>query len=147
MGRRIPRLNEQLKREITAILKSDVRDPRIGFVTITHVEVTQDISHAKVFASVMGEDEDKEASVAGLHAAAPFIRGELGRRLRVRRVPELHFELDRALEHAMHIERLLSELRVEDEGLAAQGEGEHEGEGLEGEGEGEGSGEGEGRGR
>ena len=69
----------------------------------------------------MGADEDKEASIAGLRAAAAFIRGELGRRLRVRRVPELHFELDKALEHAMHIERLLSEVRVDDEGRAVQG--------------------------
>ena len=115
-GRRIARLNEQLKREITDILKNGVRDPRIGFVTITRVEVSPDVSHAKVFTSVMGEESDKDASMEGLTAASPFIRAELGKVLHLRRVPELHFQLDRTLEHAMRIEKLLHEaLPREDE--------------------------------
>jgi ribosome-binding factor A len=108
-SRRIERFNEQLKREITGLLRGEVRDPRIGMATITAVEVSADLSVARVYVSVMGDDTAKEESLEGLRAAAPFIRTELGKRLRVRRVPELRFELDRSLEYAMKIERLLHE--------------------------------------
>lgn len=109
VSRRVERFNEQLKREITLIVRGEVKDPRIGMVTVTGVEVSPDLSVARVYVSIFGEDEVKEESLEGLHAAAPFIRTELGKRLRVRRVPELRFELDRSIEYAMKIERLLGE--------------------------------------
>jgi ribosome-binding factor A len=109
VSRRIERFNEQLKREITEIVRNEVKDPRIGMVTVTAVEAAADFSVARVHISVFGEDVDKEESLEGLHAAAPFIRTELSKRLRVRRVPELRFELDRSIEYAMKIERLLGE--------------------------------------
>lgn len=126
-SRRVERLNEQLKREITEIVRNEVKDPRIGFATITAVRTSPDLSFARVYVSVFGEDAAKEQTVEGLQAAAPFIRGELGRRLHIRRIPELRFELDRSLEHAMRIERLLHEALPGEKGPASE-EGEQGGQ-------------------
>ena len=109
-GRRIERLNEQLKRELMEILQTQVRDPRIGAATVTSVETTADLYHARVYVTSRGSAEEKQTSIEGLQAAASYLRSELGRRLRVRRVPELSFRLDEALEHALRIERLLGEV-------------------------------------
>lgn len=109
--RRVARLGEQFRREITEILQREVKDPRVGFVTITAVDVTPDLYHARVYVRIMGDEARKAEALEGLDAAAPFIRGELGQRLHIRRTPELHFELDRSLEHAQRIEQLLREVR------------------------------------
>jgi ribosome-binding factor A len=114
-GRRMPRVNEQLKREITDLVRNEARDPRIGLVTVTAVSAAPDLSFAKVFVTVMGDDAERVATLEGLAAAAPWIRGELGKRMHVRRIPELRFELDRSLDYAMRIERLLHEIRPRDE--------------------------------
>lgn len=111
-GKRIARLNEQMKRELTQLLQFEVRDPRIGSLTVTDVEASPDLYHAKVFVAVMGDAADKERAMEGLRAAAGFLRTEIGKRMHVRRAPELHFSLDETLEHAMHIERLLREARA-----------------------------------
>jgi ribosome-binding factor A len=116
--RRIERLNEQLKREITDIVRNNARDPRIGVVTVTRVQSAQDLSFARVFVSLIGDDEEKKQSLEGLAAAAPFIRSELSKRLSIRRVPELRFELDRSVEHALKIEKLLGEVRESEQGSA-----------------------------
>jgi ribosome-binding factor A len=107
--KRIARVNEQIRRELTSLVQRDVRDPRIGMVTITAVETSPDLYHAKVFYSVMGSDEDRDSAAEGLRAAAGFLRTEIGRRMHIRRAPELHFTYDDTLQHAMHIERLLRE--------------------------------------
>jgi ribosome-binding factor A len=113
MSRRVERLNEQLKREITEILRMEAKDPRLGVVTVTAVEASADLSTARVHVSALGDDAEKEETLEGLRAAAPFVRSELGRRLHVRRVPELRFELDRSLERALRIEELLEQARGE----------------------------------
>jgi ribosome-binding factor A len=110
--KRVARLNEQFKRELTALLRSEVKDPRIGLITITDVEVTADLYHAKVYFTLAGDEEDRQQVLEGLRAATGFLRGELGRRMRIRRAPDLHFTFDNTLEHAMHIERLLREARA-----------------------------------
>jgi len=109
--RRVARLGEQFRREITEILQREVKDPRVGFVTITGVDVTPDLFHARVYVRVMGDEARKKEALEGLDAAASFIRGELGQRLHIRRIPELRFEIDRSLEHAQRIEQLLREVR------------------------------------
>jgi len=124
-SRRVARLNEQLKREITELLREGVRDPRIGFVTITSVSVTPDLSFARVRVVASSEEPERANTLAGLRAAAPYLRSEIGRRLHIRRAPELRFEEDRGLEHAMRIERLLHE--------AAEQSGTSESAGAEGE--------------
>lgn len=109
-GKRLARLNEQMKREIVGILHAKVRDPRIGSPRITGVEVTPDLWVAKVFVYSQGEPEDQARTLEGLEAAAPFIRKALGDVLRIRRIPELRFVEDRTLDHAMRIERILQEV-------------------------------------
>lgn len=119
---RIPRLNEQLKREISEILRREVRDPRIGAPpTVTAVEVSADLWSAKVYVRLEGDEKARGQALAGLQSAAPFIRRELGRTLRIRRVPELRFKLDRSLEHARRIEELLARVRPEGNGGAPEG--------------------------
>lgn len=111
MSRRIERLNEQVRREVADILQFGVKDPRIGFVTVTEARVAPDLSFARLYVRPMGNEQEQEAAFEGLHAATPYIRRELGKRLKVRQVPELRFEADHALEHAMHIEKLLADIK------------------------------------
>jgi ribosome-binding factor A len=110
--RRLARLNEQMKREISEILRTAVRDPRVGHPTITGVEVTPDLWMARVFvrADPSQPAEDGEELLEGLEAAAPYIRREIGKSLRLRRVPELRFMADTTLDHALRIERILREV-------------------------------------
>lgn len=117
MSRRLARLNEQLKRELAVLIRTDVRDPRVGVVTVTGVDVTNDLAVARVFVRALGSDEEVAEALKGLEAAAPFLRSELGKELRIRRVPELRFERDQSLERAMRIEEILTQvLPDQDEG-------------------------------
>ena len=111
-GKRAARLNEQLKRELSELIRTQVRDPRVGLVTITGVDVAADLGSARVFVRRAGADDDLDASLEGLMAAAPFLRSELGRILSIRKIPELRFQKDRSLEHAQRIEQILSEVIV-----------------------------------
>ena len=108
-NRRAERLNEQLRREISDILRREVRDPRIGVPTVTRVEVTPDLWQARVFVRAWGTLEERAEVLQVLDGAAAFIRREL-RGLKVRRVPELRFEVDQTMEHASRIEELLREI-------------------------------------
>ena len=110
--RRVERLNEQFRRELMDILQNQVRDPRVGSVTITAVEVTPDLYHAKVYLTALDPDV-REDTMLGLHAAGAYIRREIGQRLHIRRAPELHFVWDETLENAQRIEKLLSEVRTD----------------------------------
>lgn len=108
--RRNERLNEQLRREISDILRYEVRDPRVGIPTVTRVEVTPDLWVARCYVRISGTEAERADALAGLEAAAPFVRHEIGGRVRMRRLPELRFEVDRTLEHATRIEELLREV-------------------------------------
>ena len=128
--RRTDRINEQLRQEISILVRDEVRDPRVGLATVTAVETSPELDHAKVYVTALGDDAEKEEIVAGLRSAAPFIRGQLGRRLHMRRIPELHFTLDRVIDEATRIESLLREVLPADgsgsdssEGYASRGEG------------------------
>ncbi len=109
-GRRLDRLNEQIKRELMQLIMRDVKDPRVTSVTITSVRVASDLGHARVFVTSIVPEDERDSLLAGLRAAVPFLRGQLGRMLRVRRVPDLEFAWDETLERAQRIERLLSEV-------------------------------------
>ena len=93
---RANRVAEQIKKELGEILSQKIKDPRIGFVTVTDVEVTGDLQQAKVFISVLGNEKDKEDSLVGLAKANGFIRSEIGQRIRLRKTPEITFEFDEA---------------------------------------------------
>jgi ribosome-binding factor A len=110
MTQRTDRIDELLRQEIGGMLAREVADPRIGFATITDVETQPDLRHAKVWVSVIGTDEEQRATVAALAHAMPFIRHQLGVRLRLKRVPELHVRLDDTMERGSRVLRLLSEI-------------------------------------
>lgn len=112
--RRIERLNAQLRRELAERIRREVRDPRVGSVIVTDVRVTRDLSVARVFVRVPGSPEAQDASLAGLEAAGPYLRRSLGQEMRIRRVPELRFELDESLDRALRIESLLEEVKPEE---------------------------------
>ena len=117
-NRRVPRtvrLDEQFREEISKLLIKGLKDPRIGFVTISRVEITNDLSYAKVYISVLGSDREKAASLIGLRNSAGFIRTYLGKALKIRKIPQLSFVLDESLDHAMHIEEILAELKEQGE--------------------------------
>lgn len=116
MGRiRVERVAEQMKKEIADIIRTSVKDPRIGFVTVTRVEVAGDLQHAKVYVSVLGNDEAKQGTMDALNRAVGFIRGEVGRRLRMRVSPELQFKLDESGEYSAHIESVLRKIHQNSE--------------------------------
>src|SRR3954451_19502366 len=112
MSQRTERVDELLRQEIGALLAKEVADPRIGFATITDIETSPDLRHAKVWVSVIGQKGDRDGTVRALENAMPFIRHELGRRLRIRRIPELHVRLDDSAERGTRVLHLLSELEA-----------------------------------
>jgi ribosome-binding factor A len=112
-SRRPEQVAETLRQVITDTLAREIRDPRVGFVTVTAVLVTNELSHARVMVSVPGEEADKERALEGLKSAAGFLRSRAARALTTRTVPELHFELDKGLEHAARINQLLDSIRQE----------------------------------
>ncbi|MFP3948037.1 MAG: 30S ribosome-binding factor RbfA [Longimicrobiales bacterium] len=115
-SRRLQRVNEQLKREISRILRRDVHDPRVGLVLVTDVETSGDLSVASVYVRPAGQEKEWDAMMEGLEAAAPFVRRELAQDLEMRKVPELHFREDHTLEKAMRIEEILDRVLAEDSG-------------------------------
>jgi len=112
-SRRPEQVAETLRQVIAAALAREVRDPRVGFVTVTGVLVTNELSHARVLVSVPGDDAAQARALEGLESAAGFLRSRAARALTTRTVPELHFELDRGLQHAARINELLEGLKRE----------------------------------
>ena len=110
MSQRTERVDELLRQEIGSIVTRDVADPRIGFTTITSVETTRDLRHAKVWVSVIGQPAEREATLAAFRHATPFIRHELGKRLHIKRIPDLHVHLDETAERGTRILQLLAEI-------------------------------------
>ena len=107
---RAQRVSQLMQRELGQMLLAEVKDPRIGFVSITRVEVTRDLSQARVFVSVLGDAGEQSTSLEGLKKAATFLRGEIGRRLGLRRAPEILFRLDQGIEESVHIQHLIRSL-------------------------------------
>ena len=118
--RRTRQVGELLKEELTDIIRKDVKDPRIGFMSITEVEVTTDLRQARVYVSVLHEEE-REGTMDALRSAASFIRHHLKPRLRMRQIPFLEFRDDRSMEYAQHITETLREIEREDAARAARG--------------------------
>jgi ribosome-binding factor A len=111
---RSDRVAAAMREEVATFLANDVKDPRIvGLVTVTAVEVTRDLRHAKVFVSVLGSDAQRAATFEGLAAVAPHLRGRVGRALRLRAAPEIEFRNDESIAHAARIEQLLAQVRGE----------------------------------
>lgn len=107
---RANRVAEQMKKEMGDLISKKIKDPRVGFVTVTDVEVTGDLQQAKVFISVLGDEQEKHDTLVGLAKAKGFIRSEIGKRIRLRKTPEITFEFDEALEYGNRIEKILKDL-------------------------------------
>lgn len=124
-SRRSTRVAEAIREEVATFLSEDVKDPRVrGLVTVTGVDLTRDLRHARVYVSVMGSDEERAATYEGLDSVAGHLRSRIGRALRLRLAPEISFKQDQSVAQAARIESLLAGLR--DEGVAdadAGGEG------------------------
>jgi ribosome-binding factor A len=103
------RIADQIQRELAEILRLDLRDPRVGMVTLTAVELSGDQSHAKIYFTVLGSASDTAHALEGLQSAAGFLRSALSHRLTTRKVPELHFAYDESVERGMRISKLIDE--------------------------------------
>lgn len=112
---RTSRVAEQMKKELGEIVNQKLKDPRIGFVTITDVSLTNDLSQATVYVSVLGNEDEKVQTLEGLQKATGFIRSEIGRRIRIRKVPEITFSFDDAHEYGNRIDSILQKLKQEEE--------------------------------
>ena len=115
MTRRTQQMGEFLREEVTDIIRTELDDPRLGFWTITHVEVSQEIRSARIFVSVLGTEQERTDTLKALRGAAGFIRTHLKPRMRTRIIPDIDFRDDRSMEHAEEIARTLRELHLEDE--------------------------------
>jgi ribosome-binding factor A len=124
MTARTDRIDELLRQEIGSLLSKEVADPRIGFATITDVETAPDLRHAKVWVSVIGQQAERTETLVALQQAMGFVRRELGHRLRLKRIPELHVRLDDTAERGTRVLKLITELEEgrEPDTSAAAGE-------------------------
>ena len=116
-GRRVERVAALIRRETSELLINGIRDERVhqGMVSITEVEVSGDLQHCKIFVSIYGEEAQRQQVLEGLQAASGYLRGELGRRLQMRRAPEVVFQLDRGIEKGTSVLHLLNRLEEERE--------------------------------
>src|SRR5690606_38981914 len=114
MSLRPNRVGEQMKKELSDIIGRKIKDPRVGFVTVTDVQVTGDLQQATVFISVLGDEEQRKNTLRGLAKAKGFIRSEIGKRIRLRKTPEILFEFDESIDYGNRIESLLHQIQDED---------------------------------
>ena len=107
---RMRRVNEAVREVVSAHIAGDLKDPRIGFVTVTGVDTSPDLRHARVYVSVLGSEDEQEAAFEGLRSAAGFLQSQVGSELRMKRTPTLEFLHDPSIDHGMRMERLISEV-------------------------------------
>ncbi len=110
-SQRAHRVGEQIHKEVSALLQKGLKDPRIGFITVTGVEMTPDLHLARIFFTIIGDEAARRETEAGLRRAVPYLRREIGRSLRMRYIPDLLFQYDSSIEYGNRIESLLREIR------------------------------------
>ncbi|MEJ6656577.1 MAG: 30S ribosome-binding factor RbfA [Pseudomonas sp.] len=113
---RTQRIADQMQRELALLIQREVRDPRVGMITVTATEVSRDLAHAKVFITLMGEatDEDIALNLAALKDAAGFLRVQLGRTMKLRSIPQLHFHYDESVRRGVHLSSLIERAVAQD---------------------------------
>ncbi|MFC0188853.1 30S ribosome-binding factor RbfA [Fictibacillus aquaticus] len=109
------RVGEQMKKELTDIIGRKLKDPRVGFVTVTAVDVTGDLQQATVYISVFGDEDQRAETLKSLAKATGFIRTEIGRRIRMRKTPDIFFKIDESIDYGNKIESLLTVIKREEE--------------------------------
>ena len=107
------RVQETLRQEISKIVQGEMKDPRIGFITITKVDLTKDLRYARIYFSILGEDKEKKLALKGLNSAKGYIKGLLAERIKLRLMPEIVFAIDESLGHAKHIYDILDQIKKE----------------------------------
>jgi ribosome-binding factor A len=112
-GSRPERVGEQIRQAVSLALAREVKDPRIGFVTITRVKMSADLQQARIYYTTIGDEKARKETARGLEAAKPFLRRAVGNEIRLRRVPELSFDYDRGVEYQDRVEQLLQEIAEE----------------------------------
>ena len=112
---RISRINDEIMKELSQIIRSEVKDPRIGSMTVIRVDTTTDLKYCKVFVSVLGKEEEKQSVMKGLKNASGFMRHLLAERINLRFTPELQFKLDESTEYAIHMNQLIEQVAKERE--------------------------------
>lgn len=127
MTRRQIQVGDEIKQIVSVLLQRELKDPRIGFVTVTGVQVTQDLKYARIHVSVMGSPDEQRATMDALTSARGFIRREIASRMDIRFVPEIQFRLDKGVEYSDQIARLLNELKESDAEKVVGGSGEDPG--------------------
>ena len=125
-NRRIDRVGALIQKELSYIIQRSLKDPRVKFCTVTQVEVSLDLKYADVKVSVIGDKQQKQGAMAGLKSAAGFLRRQIGGRIDLRYVPELRFKLDQSIDHLMNLDRLLKQVRAEEEKLGISAENRDE---------------------
>ena len=115
MTTRQEKIRELLKEEVADILRKEMKDPRLGFITVTDAEITADLRHAKVFVSIMGSDEVRAENMKLLKNAGHFIRQSVGKRIRMKTLPEIEFKLDTSVDQAIHMLELLEQIKHDEE--------------------------------
>jgi len=111
---RIRRVAEQLKKDVSAIIAAEIKDPRVaGLTSITAVELSRDLRYASIYVSIFSDEKEKEETLQTLTRASGFIRNEIGRRIRLRYTPEINFFIDNSLEYGAHIDRVIKSLKEE----------------------------------
>lgn len=120
-SRRIERLNEAVKQEVSKIILYELKEPRISFITVTRAEISPDLRRAKVYVSILGDDAAQKKTLWGLEHAKGFIQKEVGARLKIRYTPILSFYLDESVKKSIHISKLIDEA-VKDSNIAIKGE-------------------------
>jgi ribosome-binding factor A len=112
---RTHRVGELIKEEMSEIIQKEIKDPRIGFVTITGVDVSRDLKYAVVYITVLGNKQQKQSTLKGLQSSSGFLRSELSKRIRLKHFPELKFEFDPSIEAGMKIDKIIRKLHKEEE--------------------------------
>lgn len=113
--RRTDRLGDQIRAEVADIIAKKLKDPRVGFVTVMSVDVSADLRHAKVYVSILGDEKTQTESMKGLNSATGFVRGEIGRRIKIKFTPDIVFRLDNSLEQAAHVLDILGHIKKEED--------------------------------
>jgi ribosome-binding factor A len=119
---RTARLGEQIRMEVSELLVRKVHDPGVGFLTITKVRVSEDLQHARVFYTTLGDDAGRRQTARALTRVTPFVRRQLAERLRLRRAPELTFSFDQSVAHQARVEELLQEIHRQEADAPRDGE-------------------------
>jgi ribosome-binding factor A len=114
VNRRSERLGQEIKEEVAAIISSELKDPRIGFVTVTRVELTADLRSARIHVGILGDEKQRGKTLSGLRQATGYVRRELGRRIRMRHTPEIEFQYDAGLDATDRVAALLEEVKSDE---------------------------------